>query len=338
MEAVRSQNLQETIGNKGREELVDGAVFRAEILRGVRIAMPVLAVWIVVLFALFPNASELLSSNWPIVPAAFLAASFANATAVGGGFLFVPLFIFGYGLAPLIALKLSLATQAFGMSSGALGWSHNFIVGRALVSGGTASLVGMFLGTYVMFVPTEMIKPLFGWVSLMIFVVVVLEIKFGARSHETDIHNDSPRKAFFFWLACLSGGVLTAWTAIGIGEVVALYLLFVYRIRIESAIGTGVAVLAIDSIAGLAFHTEIGGIPWEYLIFTIPGVLVGGSFGARFGKAIESAVHAKQQAKSSDKSLEMVHEYHSPLKWLFAAIIAIDGTAMLLQNYIAGAP
>ena len=48
---------------------------------------------------------------------AFFAASVANATAIGGGFLFMPLFIFVYQLAPPLALKLSIATQAFGMSS-----------------------------------------------------------------------------------------------------------------------------------------------------------------------------------------------------------------------------
>ena len=36
---------------------------------------------------------------------AFFAASVANATAIGGGFLFMPLFIFVYKLAPAVALK-----------------------------------------------------------------------------------------------------------------------------------------------------------------------------------------------------------------------------------------
>jgi uncharacterized membrane protein YfcA len=328
-ESVEGQLISvEGDGSTGRETL------RYEIRRVIRIAIPVLAAWLIVLFALFPNAADLLGSNWVIVPISFLAASFANATAVGGGFLFVPLFIFGYGLAPIAALKLGLATQAFGMSSGAFGWSRQYIVGKALMSGGAASILGMFVGTYLLVVPSEMIKPLFGWVSLLIFVVIVLEIKYGERSHDTEIHNDSRYKTMFFWLACLFGGVVTAWTAIGIGEVVALYLLFVYKIRIESAIGTGVAVLALDSIAGLAFHTQIGGIAWEYLIFTIPGVLIGGAFGARLGKALELMGSERHQRQS--QALNADPKHHSPLKWLFAAIIALDGTAMLLQTYMAG--
>ena len=306
-------------------------IIRHELKKSARNAAPILAVWLIALFVLFPNAASLLAANWIIVPVAFLAASFANATAVGGGFLFVPLFIFGYGLTPIAALKLSLATQAFGMSSGAFGWSRQFIVGKALIYGGIASLIGMFIGSYLLIVPTEMIKPLFGWVSLMIFVAIILEIKFGSKSHNTKIHSDSWPKSFLFWLSCLLGGLLTAWTAIGIGEVVALFLLFVYRIRIESAIGTGVAMLALDSVAGLIFHTQIGGIVWEYLIFTIPGVLVGGAFGARLGRAIEAIINEKQQTMS----LCATPNHQSPLKWLFAVIIAIDGMAMLLQNHIA---
>jgi uncharacterized membrane protein YfcA len=126
--------------------------------------------------------------------------------------------------------------------------------------------------------------------------------------------------------------MLTAWTAIGVGEVVALYLLYVYRIRIESAIGTGVAVLALNSIAGLLFHSHIGGIPWEYLIFTVPGVLVGGFFGARLGRALEVVVTEKQNKGMT--ALCATPNHQSPLKWLFASIIIIDGTAMLLHGYL----
>ncbi len=223
-------------------------------------------IWLGTLLLAFDSPGELFASNWPITPIAFVAAAFANATAIGGGFLLVPLFIFAYGLSPIAALKLSLATQAFGMSSGALGWSRRFIVIRALVIAGIASGVGMVVGTYVITISNDQVKSIFAWVSLCIFVVILLEIRFGAGSAYHDIRNDTLLKSSLFALSCMAGGMVTAWTAIGIGEVVALYLLFVYRIRIDVAIGTGVAVLAIDSIIGLLFHTHIGGIVWEYLV------------------------------------------------------------------------
>ncbi|QMU65933.1 MAG: hypothetical protein GKR88_17720 [Flavobacteriaceae bacterium] len=36
------------------------------------------------------------------------------------------------------------------------------------------------------------------------------------------------------------GGFIASWTAIGVGELIALYLLFIYRTSIETAIATGV--------------------------------------------------------------------------------------------------
>ena len=42
---------------------------------------------------IFDDLLDLIASNMIITPRVFLAAAFANATAVGVGFLFVPLFI-----------------------------------------------------------------------------------------------------------------------------------------------------------------------------------------------------------------------------------------------------
>ena len=120
--------------------------------------------------------------------------------------------------------------------------------------------------------------------------------------------------------------MITAWTAIGIGEVVALFLLFVYRIRIEAAIGTGVAMQAVDSIVVFGFHIGLGGIPWEYLAFTIPGVIIGGFFGARIGKAVEARLHV---APSPDIVPPVAT--HSPLKRLLALVIGLDGLLILVR-------
>ena len=128
-------------------------------------------------------------------------------------------------------------------------------------------------------------------------------------------------------LCSFLGGLVTALTALGAGEFIALYLLFVYRLRIELAIGTGVAVLAIDSIAGFIFHSHLGGIPWEYLIFTAPGVIFGGFFGARLGIFLEEKVRIRR----AKKSYTILTEHsHSPLKYLFAIIILLDGIIMLV--------
>ena len=186
-----------------------------------------------------------------------------------------------------------------------------------------ASVLGMFFGTYHFPISASLVKSAFAWVSLFIFFVIILEIRCGNACHEITIRTKDRWRLFFFFVACFGGGLVTAWTAIGIGEVVALYLLFVYRVRVESAIGTGVAVLAFDSLAGLLFHTHLGGIPWEYLVFTVPGVILGGYFGASMGRYIESRSKKRRDSRHAKAA-------GSPLKWLFAFVILLDSVVMFV--------
>ena len=255
---------------------------------------------------------------------AFFAASVANATAIGGGFLFMPLFIFVYKLAPAVALKLSIATQAFGMTSGALAWGRKYIDIRAFIYASSASILGVWVATYMWIVPSNYIKPLFALISLGVFFALILDETKNSREQQAAkfVLNVT---AVFFVFSAFFGGLITGWTAIGVGEVVALYLMFFYRLRLDIAIGTGVAVLAVSSIAGLMFHLHLGGIPWELLAFTVPGVILGGRYGAKMAKHIESEV--KQSA-----SHNMINK--SPLKLIFAVVILIDCIVIFLSEFV----
>ena len=256
---------------------------------------------------------------------AFFAASVANATAIGGGFLFMPLFIFVYQLAPPLALKLSIATQAFGMTSGALSWGRNYIDKHAFILASIASITGVWFATYLWIVPSSLIKPLFAIISLGVFFALIVEMLLKGSSKHTAAKFSVNRVSVFFVLSAFAGGLVTAWTAIGVGEVVALYLLFFYRLRLDIAIGTGVAVLAVSSIAGFIFHTDLGGIPWDLLLFTVPGVILGGRYGVKVAKYLESTV----SQSSSDQLLKK-----SPLKLIFAVVILIDCIVILLSEFL----
>lgn len=256
---------------------------------------------------------------------AFFAASVANATAIGGGFLFMPLFIFVYQLAPPLALKLSIATQAFGMTSGALSWGRNYIDKHAFILASIASITGVWFATYLWIVPSSLIKPLFAIISLGVFFALIVEMLLKGSSKHTAAKFSVNRVSVFFVLSAFAGGLVTAWTAIGVGEVVALYLLFFYRLSLDKAIGTGVAVLAVSSIAGFIFHTDLGGIPWDLLLFTVPGVILGGRYGVKVAKYLESTV----SQSSSDQLLKK-----SPLKLIFAVVILIDCIVILLSEFL----
>jgi len=255
---------------------------------------------------------------------AFFAASVANATAIGGGFLFMPLFIFIYQLAPVMALKLSIATQAFGMTSGALTWGRNYIDKSAFILASLASITGVWFATYLWVVPSSSIKPLFAFISLGVFFALIVEMRLKQSSEQVVAKFAVNRVSVLFVLAAFAGGVVTGWTAIGVGEVVALYLLFFYRLRLDIAIGTGVAVLAVSSIAGFIFHADLGGIAWNLLAFTVPGVILGARYGVKAAKYIESSLSQSNSEKLLKKS---------PLKSIFALVILVDCIVILLSEF-----
>jgi uncharacterized membrane protein YfcA len=256
---------------------------------------------------------------------AFFAASVANATAIGGGFLFMPLFIFVYSLAPPIALKLSIATQAFGMSSGALTWGRDYIDKNAFILASVASISGVWFATYHFAVPSGYIKPLFALISLGVFIALVIEMRLKVTDQQQNARFSFNTIGIFFILVAFTGGLVTGWTAIGVGEIVALYLLFFYQLRLDKAIGTGVAVLAVSSIAGFIFHTDLGGIPWGLLMFTVPGVILGGRYGVIAAKYLESTFSQSDSKKLFQKS---------PLKFIFALVILVDCVVILLLEFL----
>ncbi|NQY74638.1 MAG: sulfite exporter TauE/SafE family protein, partial [Candidatus Margulisbacteria bacterium] len=102
------------------------------------------------------------------------------------------------------------------------------------------------------------------------------------------------------------------------------YMLFVFKVRMDISVATGVAILALNSIVGFLFHSHLGGIGWEFLAFTAPGVLLGGFIGARSGRYIER--------RFSERGSE--NQGHSRLKLFFSIVILVDGVSILLYSYL----
>ena len=80
-----------------------------------------------------------------------------------------------------------------------------------------------------------------------------------------------------------------------------------------------------SSIAGLIFHLDLGGIPLELLMYTVPGVILGGRYGVKAAKFIESNIKQPSSEKLFKKS---------PLKLIFAVVILIDCVVILLSEFL----
>jgi uncharacterized membrane protein YfcA len=284
-----------------------------------------IAIGLLVIVFSFDDPLDLITQRWPVFLTAIVAAGVANATAVGGGFIFMPLFSFGYGFSSLESLKLALATQAFGMTSGALAWSTKRIVFRILSFSLLFSIVGMILGSFYITPDQSHINIAFGAASLGLAIILVIEVYYSKKtSRKSEIQTPTTTDLFVFSFICLLGGMITAWVSIGIGEVVALWMLLRWNYPLSLCISTGVAALAGCSIAGLLIHSELGGIRWDFLAFTAPGVVIGGRLGARLGVFICGDTREETQ----------IDNYNSgdKLKHFIIAVIFVDGVAVLFNT------
>jgi len=267
--------------------------------------------WTVVYFWSFDQPLALMQQNWPLSLVGFFAAIIGNATAVGGGVIFIPVMILAYQLPAVTSLKVAIASQSFGMTSGALAWMRRGTISlRALWITVPPLLAGSTISTLVVHPNPLLIKGLFGPASIFIGVVTLYFINHYGR------REDIPRKAYLpLAMMSLIGGTLTGWIAIGEGEVIAAFLMLVYSLRAERGIGLGVVLLSINSLYLTFLHQFFaGGIPWELVMFTGFGCV----FGGRLGPYLSQWVGPKR------------------LKIGFATIAIIDGVIFILQFLLTG--
>jgi uncharacterized membrane protein YfcA len=270
------------------------------------------AVWAVAYFSLAHDPVTLLKHNWVFIPVGFCGALLGNISAVGGGIVFIPVMMFVFHLPPVHALKIALASQSWGMTSGAIGWIQKRVVPlRALKLTLPGLLLGSLIGSVVIHPSALLVKLFFGPVSILLGILTIVLSKKAKQSvARTDIPDQA---AFPLMIISLIGGLITGWIAIGEGELVAALLMLVYGVSVPICIGLGVLLLSINSIFLTLIHQFfLGGIPWDIAAFT--------GFGCVFGARLAPFL--------SRRSNPMV------LKTIFAVIAICDGILFIVQYLI----
>ena len=270
-------------------------------------------VWAVALCGLASDPAGLLKKNWVFIPVGFCGALLGNISAVGGGIVFIPVIIFIFRFPPVTALKVALASQCFGMTSGAIGWMQKRVIPmRALKLTVPGLLLGSAVSSLLIHPSAILVKLLFGPVSILLGI---LTIAFSRRRTDAAItHTVIPDNAAIpLFIFSFIGGLITGWIAIGEGEIVAALLMLAYGVNVATCIGLGVVLLSINSIFLTTIHQFfLGGIPWEIAAFT--------GFGCVFG--------ARLAPYLSRRSNPVV------LKTIFASIAICDGILFIVQYMI----
>jgi uncharacterized membrane protein YfcA len=233
----------------------------------------------------------------------------------GGSVLTVPIFVYVLGFAAKPAIAMSLPVVGATSLIGALGHARagNVNLSVALVFGGIA-MVGSYAGARgAALVP--------GGVQLLLLGAVMLAaaasmLRQSLRTGRIEDRTPSLGARRSPWLVALAGfgvGMLTGLVGIGGGFLIVPALVLLARVPMRQAVGTSLAVITMNSAAGLLGYLGAVEIAWgvlaQFVAVAASGVLAGASLG---------------------RSLSAV-----ALKRVFAVFLLVVGALMLYQNRAA---
>jgi uncharacterized protein len=264
------------------------------------------AAWAVLYFSLCSDPWNNLRMYFPLVGVGFGAAILANISAVGGGIIFIPTMLLCFHLPAVLCLKVAIATQSLGLTSGAIAWYRAGAVSKKLL---VPAIPGLFIGStissLVIHPSALLIKTNFAPVSILVGLVTLLMLN---RKSESNLISPVNNTALF--VISVVGGLITGWISIGEGELIAAYLMLSCGLAAAESIGIGVVLLAVNSIYLTLIHSFFaGGIPWHIVAFTALGAV----FGARLAPFLCQWISART------------------LKIIFSTIAIVDGIVFLVQ-------
>ncbi|QLH07463.1 hypothetical protein C5F50_10570 [Nitrosopumilus ureiphilus] len=283
---------------------------------------------------------------WFMLPVSTLVATGAMLGGIGGAAMFMPIFLIVFPLlgpefaiaGPVAAIGVALLTEAFGFSSGLIGYLRrhliDFKIAKSLIIIAVPSaIVGSFLSQYA---DPDMLKIMYGALMLILTYIMLrrpstkekekitkdtLAGKFEHIGHERTI-TDNEANSFKYHLCHPGkgkaftgiGGFITGLMSVGIGEIVTPQLVKQCKMPVSVAAATSVFVIILTVAAASGTHIYsliseggVDAVPWHLVLYTVPGVIIGGQIGSRL------------QGKFSAEKMEKV----------FAGLFGVIGIAMI---------
>ncbi|MGJ8692475.1 MAG: sulfite exporter TauE/SafE family protein [Thalassotalea sp.] len=211
-------------------------------------------------------------------------ATFANATGAGGGVIFIPFFN-QLEFTEQQAIGTSIAIQCFGMTSGALTWWFHYRqqktdlilwqgFKRIIAITSVTSILGIWFVYGKNLQAGTSLSHSFSWFSLILGAAIIVMVVWVKPQRERS------KILVVDWLAFLligfSGGVVTAWLSVGVGELLAIYLI-IRRFDVTMAVAAAVVVSAVTVWSAIWQHTLVEfNVYWQVVLFAGPGAILGG--------------------------------------------------------------
>ena len=257
---------------------------------------------------------------WFMLPVSMLVATTAMLSGIGGAALFTPIFLVIFPLlgpeyplaSPVAAIGVALLTETFGFSSGFIGYFRKRLVDFAsavpfVAVGVPVAITGALLAQYA--------NPVFlmGAYAVLMIILSYIMIRHhppvddsiadpgtapGAAGDRRPIRTITARDGTVYTFkaprqgkgaaATGLGAFLTGMLSVGIGEVVMPQLAKRNRVPIPVAAATSVLIVIITvaaasftQISALVAEGGADAVPWNLVVYTIPGVIIGGQIGPR---------------------------------------------------------
>ena len=261
---------------------------------------------------------------WFMFPVSILVATCAMLSGIGGAALFTPIFVLIFPLlgpeyalhSTMAAVTAALMTQTFGFLSGFVGYCRRRLIDFPLAFRilRIAAPVGI-IGAFAAFLVHESIL-LASYAVLVAVLAIVMwrnrppagADRFGlegpprtiidSRGHEYVYR--TPRLGVKSYALTSLGAFLTGMVSVGLGEV-TISKLTRKGVPIAVAAATSVLVVIVTVVfASTTLAAQLirdGGwtaVPWDLLVYDIPGVLIGGQIGPRLQGRI--APHTMRRA------------------------------------------
>jgi uncharacterized membrane protein YfcA len=254
---------------------------------------------------------------WYLFPIAIAIAFLANGAGIGGATFFTPLFILVLGLEPQVAVGVALITEVFGFASGVSAHARartiDWKVARmlAVVSVPTAIVGSLVAG----FISPDVLKVILGLGLLAVAVAFIrhsdVQEEAAAIARGEGVVQPSTTRRIVTrdgetlqyelcrhnegrWFAGV-GGALVGLISTGLGELNNYALVIRCRIPTRITVATSAAVVAVTALAASVTHlvgfvqegSETMEIVLSIVIFTVPGVIIGGQLAPKLSQRVE---------------------------------------------------
>jgi hypothetical protein len=257
---------------------------------------------------------ELTMQFWYLLPISIAIATIAMSSGIGGAVFFSPLFMIGLGLEPNIAIGAALVTELFGFGSGLQAyWKAKLIDFKLGFNLLLYAVPFAILGTvYADLVPPLILKAIFGigiiFIGYQLYtswrqeekekleIAHIKEFETNFKSTLTDakgnVYNYTICNKNMGKMFAAVGGAFLGMISVGLAELQEYHLVAKCKVPARVAVATSIFVVVVTVLVASVGHfyeftkegSDVMNQVVNLIVFTIPGVIIGGQLGPRLQK------------------------------------------------------